>query len=91
MKDFTGYGKLSPPTLDSNSAANTEKRSPLDFTLWKAMKPGEPFWESPWGKGRPGWHIECSTMARYIINVFLQTVFFCFFYNVKLFIKFLKV
>lgn len=44
------------------------KRNPNDFALWKASKPGEPVWESPWGKGRPGWHIECSVMARYIIN-----------------------
>jgi cysteinyl-tRNA synthetase len=43
--------------------AGSEKEHPLDFALWKAAKPGEPYWESPWGKGRPGWHIECSTMA----------------------------
>ena len=42
----------------------TVKRSSQDFALWKAKKPGEPFWESPWGEGRPGWHIECSAMAR---------------------------
>lgn len=46
-------------TLDRD----TEKKSPADFALWKASKPGEPSWESPWGKGRPGWHIECSAMA----------------------------
>ena len=40
------------------------KRDPLDFALWKAAKPGEPSWESPWGQGRPGWHIECSAMSR---------------------------
>ncbi len=40
-----------------------KKRNPLDFVLWKGSKPGEPFWESPWGKGRPGWHIECSVMS----------------------------
>lgn len=68
VKDFTGYGKLFPPVSDSNSSNNAEKRSPLDFTLWKAMKPGEPFWESPWGKGRPGWHIECSTMASKVLG-----------------------
>lgn len=81
MKDFKGYGKLYPPISASDSSNNTEKHSPLDFTLWKAMKPGEPFWESPWGKGRPGWHIECSTMARYtakafvIDNIFIDVVF----------------
>jgi len=41
----------------------SEKKSPADFALWKTSRPGEPFWESPWGKGRPGWHIECSAMA----------------------------
>lgn len=42
-----------------------DKRDPRDFALWKASKPHEPHWESPWGQGRPGWHIECSTIARY--------------------------
>ena len=42
---------------------NESKHNPMDFALWKAAKPGEPFWESPWGNGRPGWHIECSTMS----------------------------
>jgi cysteinyl-tRNA synthetase len=41
----------------------TDKRNPFDFALWKKSKPGEPIWDSPWGKGRPGWHIECSAMA----------------------------
>jgi cysteinyl-tRNA synthetase len=64
-----GYGKLSKQNLDDlDSGARVDvderKRHPLDFALWKAMKPGEPAWESPWGKGRPGWHIECSAMAR---------------------------
>ena len=45
-----------------------EKRSPSDFALWKASKPGEPAWESPWGMGRPGWHIECSVMASAILG-----------------------
>ncbi|XP_078034083.1 cysteine--tRNA ligase-like protein, mitochondrial isoform X2 [Augochlora pura] len=54
------YGKLSPPAADSD---HPNKKSALDFTLWKAAKEGEPFWESPWGDGRPGWHIECSTIA----------------------------
>jgi cysteinyl-tRNA synthetase len=44
--------------------ASNEKKDERDFALWKAAKEGEPFWESPWGKGRPGWHIECSTMIR---------------------------
>lgn len=45
------------------SSGDGEKRSPTDFALWKKSKPGEPWWESPWGHGRPGWHIECSAMA----------------------------
>ena len=62
---FKDYGKLShQPIEDLQSGAridvNDIKENPLDFALWKAAKPGEPFWESPWGKGRPGWHIECS-------------------------------
>ncbi len=66
---FPGYGKLShAPIDDLMSGARIEvgekKENPLDFALWKACKPGEPFWESPWGKGRPGWHIECSAMTR---------------------------
>ena len=66
------YGKLSGQPLDDLKAgarvdANTKKESPLDFALWKAAKPDEPFWSSPWGNGRPGWHIECSVMAnRYL-------------------------
>ncbi len=67
-----GYGKLSHRALDSMIAgARVEidelKENPMDFALWKAAKPGEPSWESPWGPGRPGWHIECSAMAlRYL-------------------------
>ncbi len=65
---FPEYGKLSKQTLEElQSGARIEvderKRHPLDFALWKARKEGEPFWESPWGPGRPGWHIECSAMA----------------------------
>ncbi|MCD8143825.1 MAG: cysteine--tRNA ligase [Oscillospiraceae bacterium] len=69
---FQDYGKLShQPIEDLKSGARIEvndgKEDPLDFALWKAAKPGEPFWESPWGKGRPGWHIECSAMSnRYL-------------------------
>jgi cysteinyl-tRNA synthetase len=61
------YGKLSGRKLDDMQAGarievGEEKEDPLDFALWKAVKPGEPYWDSPWGKGRPGWHIECSAM-----------------------------
>jgi cysteinyl-tRNA synthetase len=63
-----GYGKLSGRKLDDMEAGarvdiDPRKENPFDFVLWKASKPGEPFWESPWGKGRPGWHIECSAMG----------------------------
>ncbi|MBI5884961.1 MAG: cysteine--tRNA ligase [Deltaproteobacteria bacterium] len=62
------YGKLSGKKIDELEAGarvdvNESKQDPLDFALWKASKPGEPAWESPWGKGRPGWHIECSAMC----------------------------
>lgn len=65
---FERYGRLSRQNLDDlNSGARVEiderKRHPLDFALWKSQKPGEPAWDSPWGLGRPGWHIECSAMA----------------------------
>lgn len=76
VRAFPGYGKLSRRNLDDLlSGARVEpgekKRDPLDFALWKAAKPGEPAWESPWGKGRPGWHIECSAMsARYLGKTF---------------------
>ncbi len=71
-KKFSQYGKLSHQPLDDLEAgARIEtgdiKEDPMDFCLWKGAKPGEPFWDSPWGKGRPGWHIECSAMAgRYL-------------------------
>ena len=67
---FPGYGKLSGQRMEDREAGaserlnvETEKESPEDFALWKAQKPGEPAWESPWGAGRPGWHIECSAMS----------------------------
>ncbi len=65
---FEGYGKLSghnPEDLEAGARINVDerKRNAMDFALWKAQKPGEPAWDSPWGKGRPGWHIECSAMA----------------------------
>lgn len=71
-KKFSEYGKLShQPLEDLEAGARINvaeiKEDPMDFCLWKGAKPGEPFWESPWGKGRPGWHIECSAMAeRYL-------------------------
>jgi cysteinyl-tRNA synthetase len=65
---FDGYGKLSGKSLDELRAGervevDAAKRDPLDFVLWKSAKPGEPAWDSPWGRGRPGWHIECSAMS----------------------------
>lgn len=67
-KKFSGYGKLSHQPLEELEAGariniGELKREPMDFALWKGAKPGEPYWESPWGKGRPGWHIECSAMV----------------------------
>jgi cysteinyl-tRNA synthetase len=76
VRSFPPYGKLSGKNLeDLLSGARVEvderKRDPRDFALWKSAKPGEPSWESPWGPGRPGWHIECSAMAsRYLGNSF---------------------
>ncbi len=75
VQNFAEYGKLSGRKLEDMQAGASErvnvedpeyqkKRYPFDFALWKAAKPGEPAWESPWGKGRPGWHIECSAMVR---------------------------
>jgi cysteinyl-tRNA synthetase len=68
VRDFKSYGKLSGKNIeDLESGArvdvNEAKKDPLDFALWKAAKPGEPHWPSPWGEGRPGWHIECSAMS----------------------------
>ena len=70
---FTGYGKLSGKQLeDLRAGARVEveeaKEDPLDFVLWKSAKPGEPSWDSPWGKGRPGWHIECSAMSTHCLG-----------------------
>ncbi len=66
---FENYGQLSGRNLEDMQAGaritvNEEKRNPMDFALWKSSKPGEPTWDSPWGPGRPGWHIECSAMSR---------------------------
>ena len=68
VEKFSEYGKLSGRKLEDMMAGarvevDTRKKNPMDFALWKSAKPGEPYWESPWGKGRPGWHIECSTMS----------------------------
>jgi cysteinyl-tRNA synthetase len=74
VRSLPGYGALSgqrpadmQPCEEAEGEAERPKRSPLDFTLWKGAKPGEPAWETPWGPGRPGWHLECSAMAtRYL-------------------------
>jgi len=68
VSKFDGYGKLSGKRTDdlesgSRIEINEEKKNPLDFSLWKKAKEGEPYWDSPWGNGRPGWHIECSAMS----------------------------
>jgi cysteinyl-tRNA synthetase len=68
VNTFSDYGKLSKRSLDemmagARVAVDPNKRNPMDFALWKASKPGEPSWPSPWGPGRPGWHIECSAMS----------------------------
>ena len=68
VREFDGYGKLSKRKVDELQSGaridvDGQKEDPLDFTLWKGAKEGEPSWDSPWGKGRPGWHIECSVMS----------------------------
>ncbi len=68
VSKFDNYGKLSGKNIEelisgARIEINEEKKNPLDFSLWKKAKEGEPYWESPWGKGRPGWHIECSAMS----------------------------
>ncbi|XP_059655490.1 cysteine--tRNA ligase 2, cytoplasmic [Cornus florida] len=76
VDNFPNYGKLSGRKLEDNRAGervavDLRKRNPADFALWKAAKPGEPSWNSPWGPGRPGWHIECSAMsAHYLSHTF---------------------
>jgi cysteinyl-tRNA synthetase len=76
VRQFPSYGKLSGRTLDDMQAGarvdvDERKHDPMDFVLWKAAKPGEPSWDSPWGKGRPGWHLECSVMSlKYLGNAF---------------------
>ncbi len=73
VKKFDGYGKLSGKNVDdlrsgARVCVDDKKEDPLDFVLWKGKKEGEPFWESPWGEGRPGWHIECSAMSGAILG-----------------------
>lgn len=76
VEKFAGYGKLSGRSLEDMKAGarvdiDERKHHPMDFALWKSAKPGEPAWDSPWGKGRPGWHIECSAMSlKYLGNGF---------------------
>jgi cysteinyl-tRNA synthetase len=74
VHNFPSYGKLSGKSLNDLRAGerveiDSNKKDPLDFVLWKSAKPGEPSWESPWGKGRPGWHIECSAMSEQLLGV----------------------
>ena len=73
VRKFEGYGKLSGKSLDDLRAGervevDSAKQDPLDFVLWKHAKPGEPAWQSPWGEGRPGWHIECSAMSSQLLG-----------------------
>src|SRR5512135_238552 len=73
VRRFPGYGKLSNQSLDdmlvgARIEVDPHKKDPLDFVLWKASKPGEPAWPSPWGPGRPGWHIECSAMSMHYLG-----------------------
>jgi cysteinyl-tRNA synthetase len=73
VEKLDDYGKLSGRKLEDMKAGsridiNEKKRHPMDFTLWKPSKPGEPMWESPWGKGRPGWHMECSVMSNHYLG-----------------------
>lgn len=76
VESFERYGELSGRSLEDMMAGarvnvNDKKENPMDFALWKSAKPGEPYWESPWGKGRPGWHIECSAMScKYLGDTF---------------------
>ena len=76
VEKFRGYGKLSGRGLEDMLAGaridvNEKKRNPLDFALWKTSREGEPWWDSPWGRGRPGWHLECSVMSqRYLGSTF---------------------
>ena len=73
VESFPGYGRLSGRKLDEMEAGariaiDERKKNPFDFALWKSAKPGEPAWDSPWGKGRPGWHIECTAMSSALLG-----------------------
>jgi len=73
VREFRDYGKLSGKSLEDLRAGervdvDPNKQDPLDFVLWKAAKPGDPAWDSPWGRGRPGWHIECSAMSEHFLG-----------------------
>lgn len=73
VEEFKDYGKLSKQSLEhlrvgARIESNEQKENPLDFVLWKAAKAGEPSWDSPWGQGRPGWHIECSAMSKKLLG-----------------------
>ena len=73
VREFPSYGQLSGKSLDDLRAGervevDNHKKDPLDFVLWKAAKPEEPAWDSPWGRGRPGWHIECSAMSKALLG-----------------------
>ncbi len=75
VRNFKNYGKLSGQSIDEmlsgvRKDSDEDKLDPLDFALWKTAKDGEPSWDSPWGKGRPGWHIECSVMSQRFLNTF---------------------
>jgi len=77
VRKFPGYGRLSGKKLDDLRAGSRvqideSKLDPLDFVLWKHAKPGEPSWESPWGSGRPGWHIECSAMSTSLLGTYFD-------------------
>lgn len=77
VRSFPRYGELSHRSIDELKAGaridlNEKKRDPLDFALWKSAKPGEPYWKSPWGNGRPGWHIECSVMSTKLLGTTLD-------------------
>jgi cysteinyl-tRNA synthetase len=77
VRKFADYGRLSGKKIDDLRAGSRvqideSKRDPLDFVLWKRAKPGEPFWDSPWGDGRPGWHIECSAMSTQLLGSYFD-------------------
>ncbi|PIE68442.1 MAG: cysteine--tRNA ligase [Deltaproteobacteria bacterium] len=74
VRTFDSYGRLSGRQIEelqsgARVAPGEDKEDPLDFALWKSAKPGEPFWESPWGQGRPGWHLECSAMSKKYLDI----------------------